>query len=124
MQRGWIKGRDECWKESDERACVETAYLTREAELVATWMLEDPVAEAAWTCGGNPANAAFVMYFDTALPAVRVEYGDGIEAMWQTPTASGTRYDGTFGRYFWEHQGEATFVWEQGTEQTCERTAG
>ena len=23
MQRGWIKGRNECWKESDSRQCVE-----------------------------------------------------------------------------------------------------
>jgi uncharacterized protein len=124
MQRGWIKGRDECWKASDERACVETAYLTREAELVATWMLEEPFAEAAWQCEGNPANEVYVMYFDTELPSIRVEYGDGIEAMWQTPAGSGARYDGSFGRYFWEHQGEAAFVWDQGAEQSCKLVAG
>ena len=32
-QRGWAKGRDECWKASDMALCVEQAYLTRIAEL-------------------------------------------------------------------------------------------
>src|SRR5512137_1696094 len=26
IQRGWIKGRDECWKAGDLRACVENEY--------------------------------------------------------------------------------------------------
>lgn len=124
MQRGWIKGRDECWKVDDLAACVEAAYLTREAELVATWMLREPYTEAAWQCGGNPANEVHVMYFDTELPAIRVEYGDGVEAMWATPSGSGARYDGAFGRMFWEKGGEATFVWDPGTEQTCALIAG
>ncbi|MFC6760770.1 lysozyme inhibitor LprI family protein [Sulfitobacter porphyrae] len=40
MQRGWISGRDECWKEPDLRACIETEYLRREAELVAEFLLD------------------------------------------------------------------------------------
>lgn len=123
-QRGWVTGRDECWKADDLRACVLRAYLAREADLVATWMLEEPVAEAAWTCGGNPANEVFVTYFDTPLPGIRVEYGDSVRTMQLSPAASGSRYDGEFGRYFWEHQGEAMFVWEEGTEQTCTLVAG
>jgi uncharacterized protein len=50
-QRGWIKGRDDCWKASDLRAsdlgaCVEAAYLRREGELVAQWLLEEPTGTA------------------------------------------------------------------------------
>lgn len=123
-QRGWIGGRDECWKADDLKACVGRAYLSRRAELVALWMLEEPMAEAAWRCGDNPANEVYVVYFDTVLPGIRVEYGDGIEAMQLTPTASGTRYDGTFGRFFWEKDGEATFAWTEGDEQTCTLVAG
>ena len=33
MQRGWIKGRNECWKESDSRQCVEESYQLRITEL-------------------------------------------------------------------------------------------
>jgi uncharacterized protein len=123
-QRGWIKGRDECWKADDLRTCVERAYLERTAELVVMWMLRAPYTEAAWRCGDTPANEAYVMYFDTELPAIRVEYGDGVAAMTATPTASGARYDGAFGRFFWERSGAALFAWEEGDEQSCELVAG
>lgn len=32
-QRGWIKGRDECWKETDHDACIKTQYQQRLSEL-------------------------------------------------------------------------------------------
>ena len=35
-QRGWIKGRNECWKSDDKRGCVESEYRQRVAELRAT----------------------------------------------------------------------------------------
>jgi uncharacterized protein len=70
MQRGWISGRDECWKEPDLRVCVETQYLQREAELVAEFMLEPPSETLELICG---TRALTVDTFATALPGVRVE---------------------------------------------------
>lgn len=32
-QRGWVKGRDDCWKEDDRRACIVASYVTRIHEL-------------------------------------------------------------------------------------------
>ncbi len=32
-QRGWIAGRNDCWKSSDERGCVKGAYQDRIREL-------------------------------------------------------------------------------------------
>jgi uncharacterized protein len=32
-QRGWVKGRDDCWKSSDMRGCVASEYRTRSDEL-------------------------------------------------------------------------------------------
>lgn len=75
-QRGWIKGRDECWKEPDLRACVETEYLRREAELTARWMLADPSDIRELMCGG--ARTLTIYEFSTELPGIRVEEGDGI----------------------------------------------
>lgn len=76
-QRGWISGRDECWKEPDLRVCVETAYLRREAELVAGFMLEPATAITELFCGdGKRALTAFE--FATELPGIRVEEGDGV----------------------------------------------
>ena len=33
IQRGWIKGRNDCWKSSVARTCVKNSYLQRIAEL-------------------------------------------------------------------------------------------
>lgn len=75
MQRGWISGRDECWKDPDLRACVETAYLQREAELVAEFLLEPPSETVELSCGPR---ALTVETFATALPGLRVEEGDSV----------------------------------------------
>jgi uncharacterized protein len=32
-QRGWVKGRDDCWKAADLRACVASEYRARIMEL-------------------------------------------------------------------------------------------
>lgn len=75
MQRGWISGRDECWKEPDLRACVETAYLRREAELVAEFLLEPPSEVVELICGPR---ALTVELFATELPGIRLEEGDTV----------------------------------------------
>ena len=75
MQRGWISGRDECWKEPDLGACVEKRYLQREAELVAEFMLEPPSETMELICGPR---ALTVNTFPTALPGLRVEEGDSV----------------------------------------------
>ena len=38
-QRGWIKGRNDCWKSDDRRKCVEDNYRLRIAELQAKYRL-------------------------------------------------------------------------------------
>lgn len=32
-QRGWVKGRNDCWKSDDQRGCVKREYETRISEL-------------------------------------------------------------------------------------------
>ena len=108
-QRGWIEGRNECWKSDDLRACVETAYLRRNAELVALWMLEEPVRIVAWACDGNPANEVVTYFYDTELPAIRFERGDTVDAGALVRTASGAKYEGSFGRSIWIKGDEAMY---------------
>ncbi len=36
-QRGWIKGRNECWKEQDKPACLSREYSQRMSELQSKW---------------------------------------------------------------------------------------
>ena len=95
------------------RACVELAYQRREGALVSAWMLEEPARTVFWTCGGNPANEVVTMFFDTELPSVRFERGDSIDTGHLSPTASGARYDGSFGRSIWS-------TWT-GTKRNCSR---
>lgn len=76
-QRGWISGRDECWKEPELRACVQTAYLRREAELVAGFLLEQASNIAELSCGDG-ARRLTIYEFPTPLPGIRVEEGDGV----------------------------------------------
>jgi uncharacterized protein YecT (DUF1311 family) len=120
-QRGWIKGRDDCWKAGDQRACVKDVYLRREGELVAQWLLEKSTGTAFWTCGGNPSNEVVTMFFETTLPSVRFERGDTIDTGSLSPTASGSRYDGSFGRFIWIRGNEATYREPDpdGTEYQC-----
>ncbi|WP_172292219.1 MliC family protein [Pseudoruegeria sp. HB172150] len=120
-QRGWISGRDECWKADDPRACVEQSYLRREGELVAQYLLEEPTGTTFWQCNGNPADELVTMYFDTTLPSIRFERGDSIDTGSLSRTASGSRYDGSFGRYIWIKGDEATYREPDpdGTEMTC-----
>ncbi len=90
MQRGWISGRDECWKEPDLRACVEKEYLQREAELVAGFMLEAPSETFELICGPR---ALTVDIFATDLPGLRVEEGDSVYVGAQLETDTpGTYY--------------------------------
>lgn len=118
-QRGWIKGRDECWKADDLRDCVMHAYLTRENELVTQWLLQAPASVASFYCNDNRANEITAYFFDTELPSVRLEYGDTVESGSLTRTASGSRYDAGSGRYIWL-KGDAAFVaWTDDSEMSC-----
>ncbi len=55
-QRGWIKGRNECWKSGDKGGCVRNAYLRRIAELQARYRLVADHGPVRYVCDGNPAN--------------------------------------------------------------------
>jgi uncharacterized protein len=121
-QRGWIKGRDECWKADDLRTCIESSYLMREGVLVATWILQEPATIAAYSCENNPANEVTAYFFDTELPGIRLEYGDGIKTGSLVPSASGAKYMTDFGGMFWTKGDTAQFAWTEGEVMNCLRT--
>jgi len=115
-QRGWIKGRNECWKSEDSRACTEKAYRSRIAELQARYRLVPETGPFWYACDGNPANEVVVTFFRTDPPTLIAERGDSVSLMYLEPSGSGSLYRGR-NESFWEHQGEATVVWGYGSPQ-------
>lgn len=119
MQRGWVKGRNECWKSDDKRTCVESSYQTRIAELQAQYRLVEMTGPVIYACDDNPANEVVVSYFKTEPATLIAERGDQTSLMFIQPSGSGAKYQGG-NESLWEHQGEAKVVWGYDTpEMTC-----
>jgi len=115
-QRGWIKGRDDCWKSDDKRACVREEYVRRIAELQARYRLVPARGPVRYACEGEPANELVVTYFQTDPPTLIAERGDSVALMYLQPSGSGSRYQGG-NESFWEHQGEARVTWGYGAPE-------
>lgn len=120
-QRGWVKGRDECWKSDARRACVRDEYVRRIAELQATYRLVPGAGPVRYACDGNPASEVVATFFETEPPTLVAERGDSISLMFLQPAASGAKYQGR-NETFWEHHGEAMIQWGYGApEMNCQK---
>jgi uncharacterized protein len=118
-QRGWIKGRNDCWKSDDERGCVQDAYRSRIAELQARYRLVPASGPVVFVCDGNDRNEVLATFFRTDPPTLIAERGDSVSLMYLQPSGSGARYRGR-NETFWEHQGEALITWGYGApEMRC-----
>ena len=118
-QRGWIKGRNDCWKSEDKRKCVDQSYKRRIAELQARYRLIPANGPFWYSCDGDPRNEVVVTFFKTDPPTLEAERGDQVSLMYLEPSGSGSKYQGR-NESFWEHQGEATVVWGYGSpEMRC-----
>ena len=104
-QRGWIKGRDDCWKAEDKPACVHDAYVVRIVDLRIQHGLVTIPSAIEYRCDDDskPFTAAF--YNDEPRAAL-LTWGDDQAIVPAAISASGARY-ATDGIEFWEHQGEA-----------------
>lgn len=118
-QRGWIKGRNECWKAEDRRACTIENYDRRTAYLQARYFLVDGGDPVFYTCNGNPADEIVATFIPSIPPSVRLERGDSLEIGVLSKSGSGSKYDGDFGVYFWTKGDEAQVAWPQGNEFIC-----
>lgn len=122
-QRGWVKGRNECWKASGDapafltaswqattvRACVEGQYRLRTSELQAVWQILPPQT-VTFACQDNPANAIVASFFDADPPSARLERGDTTVTVWRVESASGAKYEGQ-NVTFWNQGAEAMVTW-------------
>jgi uncharacterized protein len=123
-QRGWIKGRDECWKSrdgnttylteswqvADVRSCIDATYRLRIAELQVLWQLAKAQKAVSYTCNGNAAHEVIAQLFATELPAGRFERGDESVVGYLVQSPDGPRYEGRNLR-FAAQDGRATVTW-------------
>ena len=115
-QRGWIKGRGDCWKASDAAACVREAYIARITELRIDGGLVPAPKPVAFRCAGSDKPLTAVFY-NEAPQAVVLSWGTDRAIVPLARSASGARYAAR-GVEFWEHQGEAR-VGFFGNQMTC-----
>ncbi len=119
-QRGWIKGRDECWKSDDKAGCVRDAYRRRIVELQARYRLVPGSKPVTYACDGDKTNEIAVTFFDTDPQTLIAERGDSVSLMYRVPSASGAKYQGR-NETLWEKGGKATVTWGYGApDMECE----
>lgn len=97
MQRGWIKGRNECGKESDSRQCVEESYHLRITELqIKGGQLRVP-SPVDYQCNGGIRLSTY-FYNEAKRPAAVINLSEGAQQSqvlaFEAPSASGARYEG------------------------------
>ena len=109
-QRGWVKGRNECWKADGKRDCVADAYRSRIVELQASYRLVSHNGPVAYYCDGNRANEVIATFFNTDPPTLIAERGDSTSLMVLQPAASGSQYQGR-NESIWIKGDEALVVW-------------
>lgn len=115
-QRGWIKGRNECWKSDDRRGCVKNTYRLRIAELQAKYRLVPFNGPVIYVCDGDPTNEVIAAFFKTDPPTLMAERGDQVSLMYLQPGGSGSKYQGR-NESLWEHGGEALIIWGYGSKK-------
>lgn len=131
-QRGWVEGRDECWKAkgtsapvslteswiaTDMRGCVEGQYQLRIAEVQVQYQLVPAKKPVYFGCNNDPRNELVATFFESDPPAARVERGDRTVIAYKVRTASGAKYEGQ-NLSFWTKGNEAKVTW-LGEDLTC-----
>jgi uncharacterized protein len=109
-QRGWLKGRDDCWKADDKPHCVADSYQRRIAELQALYQLVPAKGPARFACDKQPKKELIATFYATEPPTLIAEFGDATSLMYAQPSGEGNTYKGP-NESFSEHGGEAKVVW-------------
>lgn len=112
-QHKWIKDRNECWKDIDnKRTCTRKQYLERITHLQTQWNFVEPNIRATYICNDNLQHKVVTHFYNhTAIASVKIEYGDLTAVLTQTIAASGAKYEGILNKLFWVKGNEALFTW-------------
>lgn len=128
MQRGWIGGRDDCWKAADKLQCVTTSYAQRIHEIRQGFYDSRQEDEKGISTGPLAVACDGVDYFISATfinadpGVVFLQWLDRSLSLTQVPSGSGAKYEGV-----WDGQAatlftkgdEAIFTPPGGTDMNC-----
>ena len=119
VQTKWIATRDACAKSKDVRACLQSTYQLRIAELQIQAGLLKASKSVEFICGGLDPKVPFTasFYNETDPPSVLVAYGTERVIAITQPAASGAKYTATDFE-FWTHQGDALLT-RSGQQHIC-----
>lgn len=123
-QRGWIKGRDDCWKSTSQRACLDSAYTLRIAELQATNLLVTTRGPVIYSCPrpDGSRDEIVAMYAQTEPRTVVLQKGDRSIVAYGAGSSGAGIYRGP-DVTFRVKGAEAQVTWF-GTATTCHEQAG
>ncbi|MGR5128680.1 META domain-containing protein [Photobacterium swingsii] len=107
-QRGWIKGRNDCWKSADVYQCTKNSYALQTETLAEKGglLVNDTPTYYQCTGGVHPAVAVRFYQLNDQSKAI-LNYGTNSELLDATVSASGSKYINDNVR-FWSHKQEAT----------------
>jgi len=129
MQRGWIKGRDECWKsDAALNACIAASYAMR-IDDIRTRYYDSRQDDAAgissgpnvYECDGLGAALSMIIV-DIDPPLLSLRWFDNWITPVGVPTGSGAKFaaqtsDGNY--EFWSKENEAIFTLANGKVLDC-----
>lgn len=104
-QRGWVKGRNDCWKATQQtwitatwtvdtvKGCIDAQYRLRTSELQAVWQLL-PARKLFYTCQNQPAHELIASFFASNPATIRLERGDRTKTLWQVGAQQAGLYEG------------------------------
>ncbi len=117
-QRGWIKGRNDCWKSVDVAGCVRSEYERRITELqILAGLVMAPDA-VQWSCEGD--RLLWTAYYtNTKLPAAVLTSADEQVLAFGAETATGRLYKGANARFL--DEGDRARVEWMNDETTCSK---
>lgn len=117
-QRGWISGRNDCWKAADVTACIAENYQLRITELqiqTGFYMVPSPTV---FECGNSQLLTAY-FYGDTALESVVINTAGEQFLAYLDSDSNEIQYTG---RNIRLSLGQQDVVWEQaGVNRRCNR---
>ncbi len=116
VQRGWAKGRDECWKASNLMACTRDSYQQRIDEIQLEYSLLSPTSTQTYQCGEDRVD---VQFFSTTPEKILVKKGSLRWLMHRLESASGAKYQGR-NEMFWLKGNTALAQWQfEGETVSC-----